>query len=696
MFVFFLFISSCEKNQEPIIEDKTEYRDTVWDTMVTPNLTPLLNSMDMNANDKTLSFLNLKDNTYQVYQMDLTKGSKPYDIGFETEKTVLEIKNDDDSIYCILRDEENRLYLAETSKNEKKDNEIAFSGFTLDTYVVRFFLTEDYIVLLTKNQVVIFNRLGEYLNQYVQKNVEMVDCHLVDSETIFITWREKDDSVKLIQLSLPSLQVVKELELEANGIFYDETNLFCIKENQLCKYHLSDEIYESILELKQYNILPYHVLDVMETGEQIYVLEKDSISGKSPIYCHVFQKNDKLENDSKGNEPEFAETNRQTIKILCIEAITDAQLADIIVAYNKQSNLYQVELENISIKGSSLDDVYLSINTRLVSKESADLLYLWDYVDMQRYTHNNVFADLTPFLEKEGMDRFQASVLDCFRENNKIYGISNRFSVRTLCGKSSLLGTKTGWTTDEFLEWIKQNPDIKAFDGLSHHAILEFCLKGDIKEYVDFENNGCDFTGQGFKDLLEKIHKLRTDTTPYYDNWWEVCSENQIFIDDYDLYNFNGFMHLERTYNDVCNFIGYPSLDGEPVYKITMPCMSVLSNSTCPEGSFDFLKYYMDNALIDFDTCFYLDNELMEQSIVNSKEPVLFNNEDESTITVYLTDEQRNRILQMIQLSQRVDLRERRVQEIVLEESDQYFQDIKSLDSVCNIIQNRVNLFLNQ
>ena len=70
---------------------------------------------------------------------------------------------------------------------------------------------------------------------------------------------------------------------------------------------------------------------------------------------------------------------------------------------------------------------------------------------------------------------------------------------------------------------------------------------------------------------------------------------------------------------------------------------------------------------------------------------------DDVTVEVYASSqEQTDRVLEMIESAQSGERMDQEILSIILEETSGYFEDQKSLESVIDVIQNRVQLYLNE
>lgn len=187
-------------------------------------------------------------------------------------------------------------------------------------------------------------------------------------------------------------------------------------------------------------------------------------------------------------------------------------------------------------------------------------------------------------------------------------------------GKASELGDNAGWTVEEYLNWMKQHPKVKAEFGLSKEAILEYCLMGSITSYLDKEQGAAFFDGNEFKELLAAVGDLDVDENTYYDNWSEMLAQGASVLEQYYIGDFVTVTTLtELMYQDELIFKGYPGPDGAPRYFLSANCLSILSRSNCKEGAYAFIEFYLTHDS-GSDTCYFTKKDSYAASVQKALE----------------------------------------------------------------------------
>lgn len=142
-------------------------------------------------------------------------------------------------------------------------------------------------------------------------------------------------------------------------------------------------------------------------------------------------------------------------------------------------------------------------------------------------TKNNLYTDLTPYLEKDDTVNFD-TLFGCIPRmfddgNGGIWGISTSFMYSTVVGSREALGeyAKRGsWTLEEMFAYFDSLPEDteQIYESLSSFTIANALL---CDGYNYFMTGNRDFTSDAFTRCLERQKSL-----PFYYNDWKNTSPN--------------------------------------------------------------------------------------------------------------------------------------------------------------------------
>lgn len=473
---------------------------------------------------------------------------------------------------------------------------------------------------------------------------------------------------------------------------------------------------ERLLELNAYDLAGEQLRAMGETSSgEIRLISWEMCAYDSPAWITILR---------AAREGQMAEDGRRVITWLVTgaEASDEEQAA---AAFNRQNKDYKVVVEQVSLRGLTsaagntqynLDaGIYMCVNTRLLARESADLLSFLNYQDMERYLAKGYLEDLTPYITRAGRisrEDYLGQVLACYSRGDALYSIPPAFGIDTLIGKASELGAEPGWTVEEFLEWLSRHPDAVTKGGMSRENVLEFCLMGTLEEYLSWESGECDFEGEEFQELMRQIQGLTVDGSAHWDDWERQMEEKKPVLEQVRISGFSSCNAWENMYGEPLVYKGYPSRDGAPCHYYAGGGLGILSRSTCKEGAYAFWEYYLlyhsgggeayytrkeDYAdsmarIADEQYAFTEDGKMRYRKL--SETPPEAVEEEGLTWISHMTEEQRDKQLVMLEHVRADTLDHQAVRSIIREEASGCFAGVKGLEDTCRVIQSRVHLYL--
>ena len=123
--------------------------------------------------------------------------------------------------------------------------------------------------------------------------------------------------------------------------------------------------------------------------------------------------------------------------------------------------------------------------------------------------------------------------------------------------------------------------------------------------------------------------------------------------------------------------------------------MHILENSRQKDGAYAFWEYYMQERNLlrsDFST---VKGEL-EQELGKCMGPHTYLDEDKKPYDYALSRKQADNLLTALSGATFESYDSKQIQEIILEEAESYFAGQKPLEEVCENMQKRVQLFLDE
>lgn len=722
-----LLMTGCRQKDDSIVisDESASYAEETWDVGITPEYQPM-----------ATSFLLIEN---MLCFVDKTEGS-PQRV------CTLSLQNKEQPVRQILQLESGQIEAMETKQGVDGELTIAVIGkdntgtpfleeYTGDgqllwhqSYTDQLAEQEQIVFRLVRDNtgcyyamgmggIWLFDPAGYYQGDIVCPGKSYVDLCLNDEGTVYATYQDdQSNRCVLAQVRFQEQNLTEEMKMAFSGFMWMGKNgsILMRDNNTIYAYMPQQKQAVKLLNLLDYNLTGKQIAEMRETETgDILLVTEEKTDNSSSIWIN------RLYVPQNGEE---TVKDKQMITLLLPDIVLEqdqamgaGEFSAIAAEFNRQSEEYTVILEGISLEDSS--DVYAAINTRLLAKESADLLYLLDYRDVERYMTKGYLEDLIPYIEQSEnirREEYLETVLQCYTVNGSLYSIPTSFSMDTLGGKISEMGIEPGWTIEEFLDWLEQHPDAQAEEGLPKINILTYCLMGGMEGYVDLVSHRSDFTGESFRKLLERIQLLQVGSDEHWDDWIQVISAGECSVlDRYDVYSFLQCNDREDAYGEALVYKGYPSGDGAPCYFYSAAGISILSRSSWKEGAYAFWEYYLMHHTITPDA-YYTNKSLLNDSmtyaseiqytydeqgrkVTRHQENAMTDPEENTEMWIpYMNEEQCNKQLAMMEYVRVDTLENQTIRSIILEEAQYYFQGIKGLEETCEIIQNRVQIYLDE
>lgn len=464
---------------------------------------------------------------------------------------------------------------------------------------------------------------------------------------------------------------------------------------------------EVLVENVLYNIFKDRVIALNTTKDSVCILSWKDRNETLPIELITLMP--KTEEELAKEQEEAMQNPREAEKydesgkrIITLYDPVELMPEYIVNAFNENNEEYTVVVYSDNP----------NIETVLAASESPDLILEFSPSFIEVYQSAGYLEDLMPYIEKSTvleMSNLQESVVSAFSFDGGLYALPRFCIVETLLCLESQADGGDGWTVDEFLSWLEENEMVKSGEGLTKEYVLEFCLKGNLDGYVDFERREADFTSEEFKSMLSKIKpmELNAERNFYYPT--VECDVSGVHLYNSYINYICQITEAEYVLGEKLVLKGFPNDSGEPKALLnSFNNLCILKKSKCPEGAFAFIEHCLtyDEGLIDVSSEAYgrylwTVKSRMEKECESAREydiTIDYNYEtgERSCIRMEITEEQEEKVLEIFQMAEPDNYERMMIRQIILEEVQPYFLGQKDLDTVCEIMQSRVNVLLSE
>ena len=330
-----------------------------------------------------------------------------------------------------------------------------------------------------------------------------------------------------------------------------------------------------------------------------------------------------------------------------------------------------------------------------------------------------MFTDLSDMINSDrdfGMEDLIPAAAYSLTYDNKVYYISPSFTVSSLVADVSEVGEEAGWTYDEFKDYVtSKNGKTVIFRANNKTDILKTLLRNTMGDFVNLSKGEVYFDSLEFRSVLEACNKgVSTDV-----NYSEDTMSEPDMIKNKNLVFLHGEITPEmlQIYDDlyqgnVC-FKGFPSSEGVGL-KLKYSDMYAISD-TCSdkEAAWDFIKQFMTQQYRgrmipglrgvptrqDVYQQYIVDKQTTEQikdSYGNVISPISggYGWDNVEFELKPLTAEEADRYNSLIDEINGSIIEAPELMDIIVEESERYFNEEQSLDDTVILIQKRVTEYI--
>ena len=430
----------------------------------------------------------------------------------------------------------------------------------------------------------------------------------------------------------------------------------------------------------------------------------------------------------------------------------DWNLRSMIVEYNKTNDEYRINVVDYSEYAT--DDDYnagvTKLTTEIISGSVPDI-FLTSNLPIDKYAAKGVIADLNTFMDGgNGLSRdyFVPQVMSALEKDGKLYELPTSFSVQTAYALSSIASQYDTWNVaavQDAMTQLQEGATVFS-DGWTKNTALSNCLSRNLSAFVDWTTGKCEFDSEAFQQLLAFCNSFPAETSDgdgaiayapsadiaVDDAMWDSdatrITNGKQLMSTTGMYSFDSYIWNVYAIRDKITFTGYPTEDGSgSSFELQMP-MAISSVTKYPDAAWDFVcsiikkmntidenNYYygfpisqaaFDAEMTDIMTEQYQLDENGEQvdwdgdgepdKAIRGSYETMENGETVYKDVYALTQEDIDQILGVINNTHSVYDYDQEILDIITDEVAAYFAGDKDVQTTANMIQSRVNLYVQE
>lgn len=422
---------------------------------------------------------------------------------------------------------------------------------------------------------------------------------------------------------------------------------------------------------------------------------------------------------------EVASKTTLTMAVMYLDYDLRAKVLD----FNKTSTTHRIEVMDYSeyndYSSENQEDWnagLTKLQTEIISGNIPDMMSLSN-LPVQQYVNKGILEDLYPYIDNDpnlSRDMFIESVIGALETDGKLYQIGTSFYVTTAIGNRGIVGDKQGWTPKEAMDILAQAPEGATVFGpyFTKSEMLRYSCMFDLDSYIDWTTGKCNFDSEEFISLLEFVNHFPAEYEWSEDSPSEpsLAQEGRMLASLLSLSDFTDFQMYSAMFGNDVTFKGLPTANSDGHALSVSNSVAITSQCKDKDAAWQFISsLFVDEGetsrfrgswgfpmtkdafqakieeAMKKDT--YIDPETGEE-VEQSKGGWGW---DDFNVEIYAaTQEQIDMITGLINSIDKVFTYDDSALNIIIEESEAFFEGQKSAQEIASIIQSRMSMFVSE
>lgn len=390
-------------------------------------------------------------------------------------------------------------------------------------------------------------------------------------------------------------------------------------------------------------------------------------------------------------------------------SLTGAWLKDRIVDFNSMDENYFIVLQECP-EGTAQEDYARMTSVEIAAGKGPDILMgsvLDDYI--QGMIEKGAFEDLSGYMEKSGIreEDYFPGAFSCYRNEEEVYGVVPTLWVNSYMVNKEVLGSDVTPDAAKLVQAMLDYPEPVLYYFMSSVEIVEQLLYGseNLWGMIDWEAGTCDFGGELFSGILEAAKKCGYVAAGDYIDAEAERERYTLAVESnacWSLYSYRNQSEMEEE-----GMVPFGVLFDKGCYAVLSAnqCMVLNANAANKDGAWEFLSFLLQEEVQktgrEYSSGYpasraAFEQLLLQERIAGPKKVSGAGNSWTEGDGKALTEQDMEELRRLLTEARYVPIRTEAVLDIVYEEAQDYFNDIKTIEQVAEVIENRVRLYLEE
>jgi ABC-type glycerol-3-phosphate transport system substrate-binding protein len=371
-------------------------------------------------------------------------------------------------------------------------------------------------------------------------------------------------------------------------------------------------------------------------------------------------------------------------------------------------------------KTTAYEDAITRINADILAGKMPDILMVGQ-LPWQQYASKGLLVDLgAQMAQDKAFDPslYLSNYLTAAQYNGKLYTLATAVSLTGIVTSRDLVGDRTGWTVQEFQQFVEQQPDQKnLFYQMPGEGVLNLLLMGNLNAYIDRAKGTASFDSPDFIQLLEFAEKYGVKPEDVQDSLAEVLPADGVSsgpaLQMAWLSRFEDYSSFRQTFNGNVALLGLPSAQRSgPMLQTNTP-LAIAATSRHRDEVWDFFKFLLSEPQQDLVISGYEGFPILRSSLVRAgakaiaetadngqNQPLPADNAKETADVGWqpprVTQEDVDTVMGILSQATTLLVYDDKASQIISEETQAFFAGNKSAAETAAAIQSRMKAYVGE
>ena len=401
---------------------------------------------------------------------------------------------------------------------------------------------------------------------------------------------------------------------------------------------------------------------------------------------------------------------------------TDYEIRSKVIAFNKASDKYRIRMIEYYEYNNEADwnAGQKMFNNDIITSNAPDIIVINSGMPVDSFMDKGVFLNLNPYIESDpdvNKEDMAPNVLALGSRGDDTYILTGAFTISTMAMKKSLVPNGETITLAE-LRQLEQKYGTLAFRDATRNDVLYYAMEMNYSEFLDLKTGKCDFNTPAFYELLEyaKQYPEEINWEEMDDNYWmeseTAIRDNKALLAYYTVGYFNNMAWTEQgVFGEDVALVGFPGSAGNTGAIYPYFQMAISKDCEHPEEAWQFMRqFYTYEGQKEIDYGAPLNLKVMDERLEQAQQRPYWIDDDGNKVEydeTYWIGEQEI-IIQPLSAERAQELKEytlsvdklyyydSSISDIIAEEAAPFFAGQKTAEQAADIIQSRVQIYVNE